>query len=65
MNVGIRVPWGCFFGGSGGNRSEDGRTEGGVEVVWAVGWDVTAGSAGGGGGCAFSKAGGGGSMLGL
>ena len=63
MNVRIRVPWGCFFGGSGGNRSEDGRTEGGVEVVWAVVWDVTAGSAGGG--CAFSKAGGGGSMLGL
>ena len=62
MNVRIRVPWGCFFGGSGGNRSEDGRTEGGVEVVWAVVWDVTAG---GGGGCAFPQAGGGGSLLGL
>ena len=45
--------------------SEDGRTEGGVDVVWPVGWDVTAGAALGGGGCAFSKAGGGGSMLGL
>ena len=59
------MPRDCFFGGSGGNRSEDGRTEGGVEVVWAVVWDVTAGAAGGGRGCAFSKAGGGGSMLGL
>ena len=43
------VFWDCFGGESGGNRSEDGRTEGGVEVVWPVGF----------------KAGKGGSMLGL
>ena len=43
------VFWDCFGGRSGGNRSEDGRTEGGVEVVWTVGF----------------KAGKGGSMLGL
>ena len=43
------VFWDCFGGESGDNRSEDGRTEGGVEVVWPVGF----------------KAGKGGSMLGL
>ena len=52
--------WGCFFGGSGGNRSEVG-----VEVVWPVGWVVVAGAAEAVGGCVACKAGGGGSVLGL
>ena len=57
--------WGCFFGGSGGNRSEDGRREGGVEVVWPVGWVLVAGAAKVVGDCDACKAGGGGRVLGL
>ena len=57
--------WDCFFGGSGGNRSEDGQREGGVKVVWPVGWVVIAGAAEAMGGCVACKAGGGGSVLGL
>ena len=54
--------WGCFFGGSGGNRSEGGQREGGVEVVWPVGWVLVAGAAKVVGGCDACKAGGGGSV---
>ena len=57
--------WDCFFGGSGGNRCEDGRREGGVKVVWPVGWVVIAGAAEAVGGCVACKAGGGGSEFGL
>ena len=59
------MPWDCFFGGSGGNRSEVGRTEGGVTVVWPVCWVVTAEAAeiGGGGGSVACKDRGQGGML--
>ena len=59
------VFWDCFGGRSGGNRSEDGWTEGGVEVVWPVGWVVTSRAAESVGGFVVFKAGEGGSMLGL
>ena len=45
MNLRICVLCGCFLDGSGGYRSEFGRTEGGVLVVWPVDWVVTAGAA--------------------
>ena len=44
----------CNFAG---NRSEDGRREGEVKVVWPVGWVVIAGAAEGVGGCDGCKAG--------
>ena len=59
------MPWECFFGGAGESRSEEERIDGGVVVVWPVGWVVIAGAAEAMGGCVACKAGGGGSVLGL
>ena len=56
------VVLGLLLWWSGGNRSEDGRREGGVEVVWPVGWVLVAGAAKVVGGCDACKAGWGGSV---